>query len=65
MFRLLFQYIGMDVPSWKDNENLDHLREQRLTMLHWADANSIRFVLAPMIQNISKEKDGRYRTTAE
>lgn len=61
MFRLLFQGPKETKVEWIDSDNLQHLREQRATMLAWADNNNTRYMLEPFICYIGK--DGWIRKT--
>lgn len=57
MFRLIFQLVDMMRPEWKDHTDLEALREERRTMLSWADHSNARWALEPMIQNIEKDRE--------
>lgn len=65
MFRLLFQCANDAAPQWVDSDNITHLREQRATMLAWADNNNTRYLIDPFIHYTGKDgwirkSDGTY-----
>lgn len=70
MFRLIFQGFKETKVEWVDSDNLQHLREQRQTMLAWADNNNARYALEPFIRYIGKDgwirkADGTYAHVEE
>lgn len=70
MFRLIFQGPKETKVEWIDSDNLLHLREQRQTMMAWADNNNARYVVEPFIRYIGKDgwirkSDGTYAHVEE
>ena len=50
----------MTKPEWIETDNIDHLRDQRLTMLDWAINNKKEWTVEPVIKYTGQ--DGYIKT---